>query len=504
MAVTLWERLNRLFGGNTAAQVEDVGRQLAEMRSTTENLAAQNNYLNSLLAISFRQQGGFTRFDTVQQVNFIQNGYNISSAVYSIVSDIATKAAAIPLRVYEVENEAALKNYQISKQGTRTPETLYKTERLRKSALRDVGNDHPIQRLIDHPNPEDNATLFYETSVGFNLLCGNNYWYAPRLDKGADKGKITQLRIMPSQFTGIVLTQGFPARVLGYELIIDGVVLLTSDEVLHMRYPNYNWTVDGQQLYGLPPLRAAYNTLQRSNSAETSATSMFDNGGPAMLISNKSISPDDRAIEQMGRLKKQMNDEYSGNTNRNKIKLTAGDIQAIPLGLSPVDLNILESEKWSFDMLCNVFHVSSVMFNNHDGNTESNVKEMRKDSWTRAVLPQRKMHADSFNRQIVPAYNTGKVKYFVDMDISGIAELQPDMEAMTRWLAPAWWVTPNEKRKLQDFDESADPNMSKIWMPGGYTLMDDAVIDVDSLPDAPEDDSINDNNDEGDDNNADA
>jgi phage portal protein BeeE len=80
----------------------------------------------------------------------------------------------------------------------------------------------------------------------------------------------------------------------------------------------------------------------------------------------------------------------------------AGDINVIPLGLSPVELALIEGEKWTFDMLCNVYKYSSVMFNNHDGNTESNVQEMRKDSYTRAVLPERIAQRDAFNRKIVP------------------------------------------------------------------------------------------------------
>ncbi len=488
---TIWERL---FRSGTAAQVNQIASEVAQMRSTTENLQQQNNILNSLLSIQFRQQGGFTRFDTVNQIDFIRNGYNINADIYAVISDIAQKGASIPLVCYEVIDDVALKNYNAARKQRATDENLILSSKLKTKALRQVEYDNPIQKLIDSPNPDDNATNFYETSIGFTAITGNNYWYAPTLDKGSDNGKVIELRIMPSQFTGIVITNYYPARVIGYELIIDGIRLMQSAEVIHMKFPNYDWSVDGQQFYGLSPLKAGFNLLNLSNAIETTQISSFNNGGPAVLITNKSVSPDDRAIEQMGRIKKQWNDEYSGPTNKNKYKLMAGDVNAIPLGLSPVDMDVIAADERVMDKICNLYHISSIMFNNHSASTESNVKEMIRDSWTRGILPLRKMHCDSFNRSIVPAYNVKGKRYFVDMDLSGIADLQPDKSVQATWLSTSWWIPPNEKRKIQDIDEIEDPNMNKIYIPSNLVALDDMNIDVSSLPNAPEMEPPNSNN----------
>lgn len=479
-----------LFGSRQ--ENRQIAQQLATMQSTTEQLVEYNNRLQGLLSISFRQQGGFTRFDTNNQISFIRQGYNINADVYAIVSDIAQKGASIPLVCYEVIDEGALKTYRSAmSQKKLSAETLMIAKRFKTKALRPVEYDNPVQKLIDNPNAEDNPTTFYETSIGFVLLCGNNYWHGPVLDMGPDKGRVVSMNIMPSQFVGLIVRQGFPAVVLGYELIIDGLRLMESKDVIHMRTPNYDWGIDGQQLYGMPPLKAGWNTLNLSNSGETSMTSMFANGGPKVIISNKSISPDDYGIEQMGKIAKMNNDEYSGNTNRGKVKWMIGDISSIPTGLSPVDLNIIEGMSYSFDRLCNIFGVSSIMYNNHSASTESNVKEMIRDSWTRGVLPLRKMHCDSFNRGIVPAYNEKGLRYFVDMDLSGIADLQPDKATQATWLSTSWWITPNQKLKIQDMEESDDPNMNKVYAPSGLTALEDVSIDVEALPNMPEDDNLN-------------
>jgi hypothetical protein len=36
-----------------------------------------------------------------------------------------------------------------------------------------------------------------------------------------------------------------------------------------------------------------------------------------------------------------------------------------------------------------------------------------------------------------------------------------------------WWITPNEKRDMQDFEELDDPNMDRIIIDSGKMLLDD-------------------------------
>ena len=230
---TLWERLTG------RQQTQQLAQQLSNMQSTVDNLTAYTNQLQTLLTVQFKNQGGFTRFDTVQQIGFIRQGYNINADVYAIVSDIAQKGASIPLIAYEVVDDAALKIYRSAMSQKDIDFTI--ANKYKRKALRQVEADNPIQKLIDTPNIDDNTTTFYETSLGFYLLCGNNYWYAPSLDLGADMGKVVELRIMPSQFVGLIIVQGYPSSVIGYELIIDGVRLMESKDVIHMRTPNYDW-----------------------------------------------------------------------------------------------------------------------------------------------------------------------------------------------------------------------------------------------------------------------
>jgi HK97 family phage portal protein len=453
---------------------QNVLQQLSTLQAQVDVLQNQNFQQQALLNIQFRQQGGFAKFD-YQQIGAIRDGYNVSSAVYSIVSSIACAASYIPLRAYIVKDEGKLKQFK-SMQPSTDPATWYKYRRLKEMSLQPASEDDPLQALLDNPNGIMDRSTFYETAVGFKLLTGNSYIYMPTIPMGVNKGRVQQMHIMPSPYTALIITQTWPKQVLGYELIINGVELLKSTEVVHFRTANYEYSIDGQELYGLSPLKAALRTLKRSNSAEESSTFQFENGGPAGVLYNKSINPDNMAVETLGKSKMANQNEYAGNRNRNKVKYMAGELGYLPLGLSPVDLNILESEQWTFDMLCNVWKVSSVLFNSKAASTESNVKELRKDFWTRAALPEAWSVRDGFNRSLVPQFNRPGVKYHIEADISGIPELQPDMQSLATWLSAAWWITPAEKREIMDQVARPDPEMDKVWMPSNLVRMDDLAL----------------------------
>jgi HK97 family phage portal protein len=471
-----------------AAGMTNIAQQLQNMQSTAQGLAAQNAYLNEQvqLSINFRNQGGFARFNNIQTQGLITNGYNMSSAVYSIVSDIAQSAASIPRKVYEVKDVKAMKMYKALKALPRSPENDYRLFHLKERALTEVDSSNRLQALIDRPNPIDSASLFYRTVVGYQLITGNSFMAAPLLDVGPNAGTPDALFIMPSQYTGIICTNTWPNMPLGYELIVNGVQLFQSNDVIHLRYPNYNYDITGLQLYGLSPLYAGRKTLATNVNGETYSDMMYVNGGPKVIIAREDMSSADMDTIQQGRAKQADKREYSGPMNANKYKVMAGKIDVHQLELSPVDMNVIASQGWTFAQICNLFHVSDIMYNNHDASTESNVKEMRRDYWTRGVIPCAQEVIDGFINKLVPLYNKkeGK-KYWIELDTSGIPELQPDVVSQVSWLKDAWWVTGDEKRRYQDFDDSGDPLMKKYYIPNNLVPLEDVGVELQPLASDP-------------------
>jgi hypothetical protein len=76
-------------------------------------------------------------------------------------------------------------------------------------------------------------------------------------------------------------------------------------------------------------------------------------------------------------------------------------------------------------------------------------------------------------------YNDG-IKRTIEIDLSEIPALQSDMKMQADALSAMWWITPNEKRDIQDFEELDEPLMNQILIDSGKILLTDlgAVPDV--------------------------
>jgi len=475
--------IDRINEQLSAIQSEFNGLQQNNIALQNDNtsLAARLMNTQNQLAINFRNQGGFARFNNIQTTSIINDVYAASAAVYSIVSRIAQMAASVPMKVYEVKDEAKQKQFEALSKMPSSVENNVRKFLLKKQALTEVSGDNPLQLLIDNPNRQDPKELFYQTLISYMMVTGNAFWAMPTLDLGPNAGLVSEMFIMPSQYTGIITTNGWPNPVLGYELIVSGAMLYKGSEVLHTRYPNLSYSIDGLQLYGMSPLFAGRKTVASNNNAETAADMMFVNGGPRVIVARKDWDGSERSTEQIGQQKQADKKEYSGVTNINKLKVMAGDIDVHQVGLSPVDLDIIASQGFTFDMLCNLYKISSTMFNNKSASTESNVSEMRRDSWTAGAIPLIKAIADVYNMKLVPLYNKKyKKKFFIDLDISGIPELQEDMQKTAAWLSLCPFLTPNEKREYLDFARDPNPDMDKYYFPNNVVPLEDISVPIDT------------------------
>jgi phage portal protein BeeE len=137
--------------------------------------------------------------------------------------------------------------------------------------------------------------------------------------------------------------------------------------------------------------------------------------------------------------------------------------------MSPVDLNIIESDKMDLRTICNLYHVPSELFNDAGNKTYSNTKEAGSAVYTNAVIPALTQFRDAFNQFIYKRYQ-GKV--FVDFDTSMISELQDDISVLITAMQGAWYLTPNEKRDMISFGaDEKNPMMNEYFVPAGLMPM---------------------------------
>lgn len=400
---------------------------------------------------------------------YINDGYLYNPLVYSIVSFITQKAGAIPWGVYEVKEEKALRLYKSSTKYD------FNTKAIKTKALVQLP-DHELSQLFVTPNVLQGWSEFFEQVCGFKLITGDSYIHCIAPKGGLNAGKVKELWSIPSQIIKpIGGTRIDP--VLGYQYLQQSE-LIPPEQIIHLKYwtPEY---LNGAFLYGLSPLRAAKRVTTKSNSSYDSFVSSFQNMGAFGIIS-ASNEKADFTEEQAEMIEKRFS-RKTGPNNWGKPLITAADIKWQQIGMSPVDLNIIESDKMDLRTLCNIYHIGSELMGDASNKTYSNMKEAGSAAYTNAILPLLNSFRDAFNLFIKGKYGN----IYVDYDASMISELQDDLSAMTAALQGAWWITPNEKRDIMNFGaDEINPAMNDYWVPMGLIPMSQDRMDDQALEEA--------------------
>src|SRR5690606_5937727 len=170
--------------------------------------------------------------------------YQQSPWVYIAINRIAEAAALVPLHVYRREGEQRIA-----------------VER------------HPLEDLLDAPNPYLSRFELIEQTVGMLELTGNAYWFLAGYGRGAP----SQIGLLRPDRVSIVPDPDHYVR--GYLYEIDGQrIPLETVEVVHFkrRHPANDY-------YGLSALEAGRVTIASDRAMAEWNRSTFgrDHGGPA-------------------------------------------------------------------------------------------------------------------------------------------------------------------------------------------------------------------------------
>jgi len=419
---------------------------------------------------------GIVTWQGADAQSFVNDGYCSNDIVYSIVKLITDKAKLAPFSVYKVINEPAAKKYKaLMSQPDKI--TNWKTIlELRQKAFEEYNGDLRLNELLKHPNDEDSWADIVEQWCAFKLITGNSFVYGRLIEAGANMGKPLSINVLPAQYMAIIANvEVFPPVVAGYQLYFGKLWSFKREEILHDKYFNPQWNITGNQLYGQSPLKAASRTLTRSNEAKTAAVSAFQNGGPAgvLFMNDDRFDPISGAAQAQA-LKKSVS-EKAGAANFNQIAVSGYKVDWKEIGLSPVELGILESEKWDMISLCNVFGVPSQLMNDSMNKTYNNQMEGEKALTLRCAIPLLNEIRDDFNKKLHTDWGyANQQDVYVDYDLTVYQELEANKQQQVDWLDKAWWLTPIQKYEEMGIhvpDELRD-ELSKIYIPSNLQALD--------------------------------
>ena len=399
---------------------------------------------------------------------YVDKGYLYNPDVYSVVNLITNAMRSVHFCVYEIKDMPKFRKYNRLPSEAKEYQ-LDKVMRYKEESLIEVESDNFLYKLLERPNPLQGWGEFIENVMGYKLITGNSYVHGVRLENGANAGLVSEMWPLPAQYMRIKASGKGESIVLGYKLdLTEGATTTSSvkfeaDEIMHLRYWNADYDGDGSHLYGLSPLRAGARVIRQSNDSYTAQMAQLQNSGAMGILA---VEPDSMTEEQARQLERDYTKKYTGSFNRGKIVIAGAKMDWKQIGLSPVDLNIIESQKMSLRDICNIYGINSALLNDPDNKVYNNVQEARRALYMDKVIPELDTFRDELNRWLTASFNekTGK-KYYIDYDLESIPAIQKDMKLILEQVKDAWWITGSEKRIAMGYDD--DPAMAQYFIPAG-------------------------------------
>lgn len=389
--------------------------------------------------------------------------------VYAVVSKIATTCARLPMYVYDVKPDAEQKDLNriqsLHKGQYIDGAAAFALKAANIKALAAIESTDPAEMLLNKPNPYQSRTEFLENIYHWRVRKGEWFVYKNRLGMGANAGKIKELYVLNPMFVGVKATLTYPREIVGYSYQVPhlGIRLdIDVEDMIHGKSFNPE-----DELRGLDPLRPGAINIQRGEAAENQSVKQLQNGGIPAIVYNEEVGSDEIGQPELDAIRNAYESFSSNQNNKGKLFWTAGKVGVAQTGSSIADLNVLETERYSFKKLCNQFGVSDILFNSDAASARENVNQKQKELYTVVCLPIAYSIADKLNKELLTEFPDKQ--RMIDIDLSGVSELQQDLQktALTLSEMP---VTPsgNEMRAMFNFEASTAPNMDEPLIKTGY------------------------------------
>lgn len=409
---------------------------------------------------------------------YVESGYSINELVYSVVNMVCDKVRLPEWRIYKVVNEQKLfeanrmfKNkWMTGKEYKQALKLKYESLEPYESFNLQLGK---LKDLLQYPNEDETWQDQIANGCAWKMITGDVFQYSDVLSMGANKGIPNSIELLPAHLMMISSTNSFPVKAVSYELQSFNQTF-TKQQVLHEKYFNPNWSVQGTHLYGMSALKAAWKNLNRNNSAKTTSLAKYKNGGfEGLLYMDDTRYDAEEGLQQANAMKIRMATEYHGENNQGKVPISGVKMGYLPTGLSPVDLGIIESEKWDSIMFCNIWGVPPELLG-LTAKTYNNIKEAEKALTTRSAIPLLTSRRNALNRKFQTDWGFKGQNVYIDYDTECFGELSVNMKEVMDAISMLTFVTPNEEREAIGWETRQEPEADEVWVKtGGRQPMSD-------------------------------
>lgn len=349
----------------------------------------------------------------------------------------------------------------IAKKAAKVPFILFND---RLNGDREKVKVNAFLKLIEKPNSYQSSFEFKYQAYGYLLSTGALYIYIPKLSSG----RWTEMYVIPSDYVQPVYDRRFEGA--KSFIINDTGLTVAAEEMLYILQPSLAFDQVGVGEAGHSPMKSLLTVLKKTADIDKADLATIQNGGLAGIITDKSAT-EGMTVDQQSIIESQLKAKAYGAENKGKFLVTSGDVGFIPLGLSPIDLNLYQANMQVLRDICIVYHIPYIIFDQTDTNASygTSMKEARKMAYTDAILPLVEMLCDAFNAYGLQGFGQNLV---LDYDTSNIEELQVDAKMLAETLALQWWKTIGQKQRESGME--VDPKFENVYMiPSGLVKLEE-------------------------------
>ncbi len=344
--------------------------------------------------------------------------YPRSAIVYAAIKVRQDAIARLPLRVLRREAGARRREYCVRAEHDSFhphPNPPPEGEGIRgRAGGEPVGAEHPLQRLLDSPNPFWNRSDLWRATETYLSLWGAAFWGLERDEDGGIAEiwplRPDKMRVIPDSERYI---RGFVYVGAGGEL-----VPYLPDDVVWMRYFN---PLD--EYAGLSPIAPLRQSADMGMDALRANRKLLQNDStPGLIIELGGVPTDEEVSEFYARWESR----FQGVDKTRRPALLSPGMKASNLGFSPRDMEYIESLRWSLEDVTRVFGVPKVMIGDLENTTFSNFSTARRLFWEDTVAAQLAFYTEALRHHLLPHF--GDDSLTVEFDLSGVEALKESEE----------------------------------------------------------------------------
>jgi HK97 family phage portal protein len=381
-------------------------------------------------------------FPTDNLKAYADEGYGLNPTVFACIDLISKSFARVPLKVMTKGDK---------------PEHL---------------TEHPLQKLIDQPNPDEGGVEYRQAACSWLMITGNNFQ-----QKLKASGLPSELiHWQPYEFSIDRLVGNMvPLRYIygknqRYERIFE-VDQFTGKSDL-MQWRTFNPSATGAE-FGQAPLKAAASCVDSSNAARLWNYSALQNSGSYSLVVTSDTPP---TGDQEKTILQDIKEKWEGPENARKVKYMGSASKIDTISMTPQDMDWLEGLKLNAQEICSAFGVPTQLISIEGSQTYANYEEAKVAFFVQTIMPLLDLYVSELNRWLTPDFGENVEIVYCEDDIPALEPLRREKRAE---LVSSDVLTINEKRAILGFEPIDSEEADQVFVQPNDIPLDETFSDMD-------------------------